>query len=185
MADENIFDNSSIRLPQPEEVTKSEREDAFGAYIMMFAALYFPIPLAEIPTSAAYYFYHKKRSRFVAFHALQSFLLQIPVSVVSFGVIVWGIVLGVLAVMEKPVGAAQLIPWGVCMGLVVALNIAYMVISLIAAMKAKKGLITYLPWSGQIAFNKVFCSRSADESSVQRNAPPNLPPRASEDRANS
>ncbi len=182
MTTENNFKDSSIRLPQPEEVTKSEREDAFGAYIMMFAALYFPIPLAEIPTSAAYYYYHKKRSKFVAFHALQSFLLQIPVSLVSFGVIVWGIVLGVLFVMEKPVGAAEFIPWGVCMGMIVALNIAYMVISLVAAVKAKKGLITYLPWSGQIAFDRVFGSRAAEDSPVQHDVPPNLPPRSSEDR---
>ena len=170
------FETDWAPIPQAEEVTKQEREDAFGSYVMMFASFYIPIPLVEIPAAGIYYQYFKRKSRFVAFHSLQSFLLQIPVSLVSFGVAVWGIVMGVRAAMDKAPGMVQLIAWLVSMGLVVGGNIAYIVLSLRAAFHAKKGRITYLPWSGPLAYERVFGPGRIEIGPKPQYIPPNEPP---------
>src|SRR5512137_1316781 len=101
MEDIPEFNPEWLPVPQPDEVSKQEKEDAFGSYIMMFAGTYFPFPLIEILMAAIYYNYHKRKSRFVAFHSWQSLLLQIPVSLVSLGVVVWGLVLGVFSILGK------------------------------------------------------------------------------------
>ena len=72
MSDIPEFQTDWAPIPQSDQVTKQEREDAFGSYIMMFASFYIPIPLVEIPAAGIYYQYFKRKSRFVAFHALQS-----------------------------------------------------------------------------------------------------------------
>jgi uncharacterized membrane protein len=176
MSDIPEFQTDWAPIPQSEQVTKQEREDAFGSYIMMFASFYIPIPLVEIPAAGIYYQYYKRKSRFVAFHALQSFLLQIPISLVSFGVVVWGIVMGVRAAMDKAPGMVQLIAWLVSMGLVVGGNIAYIVLSLRAAFHAKKGRITYLPWAGPLAYDRVFGPGRIEIGPKPQNIPPNEPP---------
>ncbi|MEX2597058.1 MAG: hypothetical protein WEC59_09050, partial [Salibacteraceae bacterium] len=61
-------------LPQPDEIPDHEREDAMGAYLMMFAAVASALPLPVINLIAAiiYYYVNRRKSRFVHFHSLQS-----------------------------------------------------------------------------------------------------------------
>ena len=53
-------------LPHPDELGTRERDDAMGAYLMMFASLGLglPFPLINIIASAVYYFVNRKSSRF-------------------------------------------------------------------------------------------------------------------------
>ncbi len=63
-------------IPQPDQVKPSDREDGMGAYLMMFAALAagLPLPIINVIASLIYYFVNRKKSPFVHFHCLQSFL---------------------------------------------------------------------------------------------------------------
>ncbi|MGB2136003.1 MAG: hypothetical protein ACPHVU_00280 [Flavobacteriaceae bacterium] len=53
----------------------------------MFAAFAVGLPLPVINLIAAliYYFVNRKKSRFIHFHCLQSFLLQIPTTLLNWG----------------------------------------------------------------------------------------------------
>ena len=82
-----------IVLPQPADITQREKDDAMASYLMMFAswAVGLPLPLVNLVASVVYYAVNRKSSKFVAFHALQSFLSQVPVSLLNAGVVGWGI----------------------------------------------------------------------------------------------
>ena len=55
--------STPIALPQPDEIPKREREDAMGAYLMMFAAwgVGLPLPLLNLVAAIIYFFTNKKR----------------------------------------------------------------------------------------------------------------------------
>jgi len=55
----------SSAIPQPDEIPERQREDAMGAYLMMFAslALGVPIPLLNVVASIIYFFVNRKRCR--------------------------------------------------------------------------------------------------------------------------
>src|SRR6185503_9229661 len=80
-------------LPQPEEIAEREKEDAMGAYLMMFAAVAVGLPLPVINLIAAiiYYFVNRKKSRFIHFHSLQALLSQIPTTIINWGGVIWGV----------------------------------------------------------------------------------------------
>ena len=52
-----------ITIPQPNELSKREREDAMGSYLMMFAAFAvgIPIPTINLIASAIYYYANRKK----------------------------------------------------------------------------------------------------------------------------
>ncbi len=85
------------RPPRPSaspSLTRSpngEKEDAMGAYLMMFASLAIglPIPLLNLVASVIYFFVNRKAGPFVAFHALQALPHHIPVVLLNAGVIGW------------------------------------------------------------------------------------------------
>jgi uncharacterized Tic20 family protein len=167
-----------LPIPQPEEITKREREDAFGSYIMMFAGTYFPLPLIEVLAAAIYYKYFKRKSRFVAFNSLQSLYMQIPVSLVSLAAVGWGIGLAIAAVLKKAIGTGQIVAFVISLIGIVGVNIAYIVVSLVAAFAAKKGRFHYFPWAGPAAFAKVYGPgrinlNEEEPKPVPRNEPPN------------
>ena len=60
-------------IPQPEEISTREKEDAMGSYLMMFAAIGagLPLPMLNIIATFIDYFLHKSKGRFVRFHVLQ------------------------------------------------------------------------------------------------------------------
>src|SRR5882757_7330637 len=80
-------------LPQPEEIPEREREDAMGAYLMMFAAVAvgLPLPVINLIASVIYYYINRKKSRFIHFHSLQSLLSQIPTTIMNWALVIWGV----------------------------------------------------------------------------------------------
>ena len=82
-----------VNLPQPDQLPEREKEDGMGAYLMMFAAFAVGLPLPVINLIAAliYYFVNRKKSRFIHFHCLQSFLSQIPTTLLNWGLLYWGL----------------------------------------------------------------------------------------------
>jgi len=81
-------------LPQPDEIEVRVREDAMGAYFMMFAtaAIGLPLPVLNLVAAIIYYFINRDKGRFVRFHTLQSLYSQIPVSLLNSGLVAWTIV---------------------------------------------------------------------------------------------
>jgi len=165
-------------LPQPGEIPAAERDDALGAYLMMFASLAvgLPLPFLNLIASFIYYSINKKRSAFVAFHALQALLAHLPVAIGNAGAVV-GFIFILIGRRAAP-GAF----WIFLVALVV-LNILYLVYSIIAMLRAAKGRFYYIPLAGRAAFSFWFGEgadsrrRRAEERSARGRDDGNLPPR--------
>jgi len=159
----------SITLPQPDEISRREREDAMGAYFMMFAAwgIGLPLPFLNLIAAGIYYGIHKKKSRFVAFHALQSLSSQIPVTIANAGLLFW-----LIRNLVRDFGFNS--SFWVYMTFVAALNIAYLVTSLVALSRAYKGNFFYFPIFGRMAFDNWYGTNAPGdgESKVRPNRPP-------------
>jgi uncharacterized membrane protein len=159
----------ALVLPQPQEISQRDKDDAMAAYLMMFAswAVGLPLPLVNLIASVVYYGVSRKGSRFVGFHSLQSLLSQVPVSLLNAGVVGW--LIGILATGFRfpPVFFAFLF-------FTVAVNIAYIVLSIIALVNANRGRFYYMPWFGRVAFAR-FYGPDADgtkKAADFRNLPP-------------
>jgi uncharacterized Tic20 family protein len=157
-------------LEQPHELTTREKEDAMGAYLMMFAALGagLPLPIINLLAAIIYYYIHKSKSRFVQFHAYQALIATVPTALINAGLMFWAIRIfffegwHVTNNFKGYVAAA------------VIANLAYFVIGIIAAIKARKGMYYYYIFFGKIAYQKVFAIK---ENAVVSDAPLNQPPR--------
>ncbi len=66
-------------IPQPDEISVREKEDAMGAYMMMFASagIGLPLPIINLIAALIYYYVNKDKGRFVRFNTLQSFFSPI------------------------------------------------------------------------------------------------------------
>ncbi len=164
-----------IILPQPEEISKREKEDAMGAYLMMFAAMGagLPLPLINLLASVIYYFINKNKSRYVAFHSFQSLVTQIPISILNAILLGW-LIRSFIIAGDFVFSTA----FFVYLGFVVLWNIVYMVLSIVACVKARKGLLYYMFLFGTISFDRFYGERALKEqkflSDKQREA--NVPP---------
>jgi uncharacterized membrane protein len=161
----------SVRLPQPEEIPDREKEDAMGAYLMMFASLAIgiPIPLANLIASVIYFFVNRKNGTFVAFHALQALLTHVPVVLLNAGVVGW--LVGILIVPpHNNFGPAFF--W--YLFFVVLVNIAYIVWSIVALVHARKGRFFYMPLVGRMCFARYYGpkAQSSRELRSWENRPP-------------
>jgi uncharacterized Tic20 family protein len=158
----------TVQVPQPGEITGREKEDAMGAYLMMFAAWAFglPLPVLNLIAAIIYFYVNKKVSRFVAFHSLQSLLSQIPVSILNVALLVWLIRILVTDLLFLPFFFIALI-------FVVLVNILYIAFSLVALVRARRGQYYYMPFFGRVAFARYYGPRAA---SLERKLPPNRPP---------
>lgn len=148
--DQNILDDHS--LPQPHEISERDREDAMGAYLMMFAAVAaaLPLPIINLLAAIIYYYVNRTKSKFIHFHCLQSLLSQIPTTVLNWGLLFWSIKIFFLNDWEiDEYFIAYLI-------LVFAVNLAYVIFSLIAAVNARKGKMYYFVIFGTVSYNAVF-----------------------------
>ena len=152
-------------LPQPEEISVREREDAMGAYLMMFAALAagLPLPILNLIAAVIYYFINRKKSRFVNFHSLQSVLSQLPTSLLNAVAVFWGIsiLIGDFDFSDEFKGyviAAALA------------NLMYIIFSILAAVRARQGRIYYFLFFGRIAYHNAFKIRP--EELRGQNTPP-------------
>ena len=121
-----------IQLPKPSELTSREKEQAMAGYTMMFASFFIglPIPFVGILASYVYYYANKKTSNFVAFHSFQSFLTQVPISLMNTGLIVWL----VIAFIKKDFHSG-FITYAIVVG---SLNFMYFIFSLIGAVMGTK-----------------------------------------------
>lgn len=157
-------------IPQPEEVSEREKQDAMGAYLMMFAttALGLPLPIINMIASVVYFFVNKSKGRFVKFHSLQSMYSQIPVSILNSYLIVWAIYI------FANDGTFSNVFWGL---LITAgfFNLIYFIFSIIAAVKAYHGRFYYFLFFGKLSYIQAYQIKNSDEVKNQQiNMPPKM-----------
>ncbi|WMN06005.1 DUF4870 domain-containing protein [Marivirga arenosa] len=153
-------------IPQPDEIDIREKEDAMGAYLMMFAALGagLPLPILNLIAAIIYYYINKGKSLFVRFHALQSLLSQLPTSLLNAVAVFWGLRIIFLDYPFTDVFKGYL--W-----LVGIANLLYVVFSLIGAVKARKGEMYYFILFGRLSYQSVFKKKSFEQNRIV-NQPP-------------
>jgi len=170
-------DNGNVILPQPEDIPRQEREQASGSYIMMFAGLYIPLPFIEIVMSIIYYFYYKRKSRFVAFHSYQSLITQLPITFFNTIVTVW-LIVGIWHYYKyNNTGMIFKIYFWIFLIFVVLWNLIYIIYSLVASFKANKGRLFYMLLFGRFAYAKYYSQNAVDEyEEIEKKNITNKPP---------
>jgi uncharacterized membrane protein len=132
-----------------EKLSLREREDAMGAYLMMFAAtaVGLPLPFLNIVASVIYFAVNGDKSTFVRYHALQSLYSQIVVSLFNAFAVIW-------AVRHLIFGhhhGMEWVAWAWALGV---LNLIYLVFSIVAAVQSRRGetprwiIFGWLAWRG-------------------------------------
>jgi uncharacterized membrane protein len=156
-------------LPQPEEIEVRVREDAMGAYFMMFAtaALGLPLPILNLVAAVIYYYVNRDKGKFVQFHTLQSLYSQIPVTLLNSGLLAWTIVNFVRDFEFSS------IYWGY-LAMTAAADLVYFIFSLVGAVKARKGNFYYFVFFGKVAYHQVFRIRTEVAPGAKRNRPPGM-----------
>jgi uncharacterized membrane protein len=157
-------------LQQPSEIPEREKEDAMGAYLMMFAAVAvgLPLPIINLIAAIIYYYINRKKSRFIHFHSLQSLLSQIPTTLINWGVVFWAVN---IAFRESWKLSPEF--WGYTI-FAAACTILYFIVSVIAAFKARSGKMYYFLFFGKIAYEAAYKVRPEDHAETTRieNKPP-------------
>ncbi len=155
-------------LPQPQEISIREKEDAMGAYLMMFAsvAVGLPLPIINLVAAVVYYYINRSKSKFVHFHSLQSLLSQLPTSILNGVAVIWT-VRNFFVYDDFSQNY-----WGFIIMVGIA-NLLYFIFSIIAAYHARKGHFYYFIFFGKIAFQQVYLKNSSQESE-HYNQPPKL-----------
>jgi len=157
-----------LAIPQPDEVSIEEREDAMGGYFMMFASLAvgLPLPIINLIAAIIYYGLNKKKSPFVHFHSLQSLISQIPTSLLNAGLVFWFLRIMFYGNQEFD---------DTFMGYfwtVILANILYFVFSIIAAVRARKGRFFYFVFFGRIAYEMAYIKKDQNDKAAPVNKPP-------------
>lgn len=139
-------------VPQPQEIPEREREDAMGAYLMMFAAVAvgLPLPVINLIAAIVYYYVNRRKSRFIHFHSLQSLLSQLPTTFMNWGLLYW-----IINIWLLHDATADDLFYGYIVIVIVA-NIIYFTFSIVAAVKARKGRMYYLLFFGKLSYEMVF-----------------------------
>ena len=153
-------------IPQPDELTIREKEDAMGAYLMMFAtvAIGIPFPVLNLVAALIYLYINRNKGRFVYFHSLQSLYSQIPVTLLNAGLVVWFLICLIPDVQFTNEFIAYAIMTGIA-------DIIYLIFSLIAAAKARKGIFYYFVFFGKLAYHQAYLNRELTRKK-HVNAPP-------------
>lgn len=156
-------------LPQPEDLSKKEKEDAMGAYMMMFAAIAvgLPLPIINLIAAIIYYFVNRSVSRFVHFHAYQALISSLPLTLMNASGLFWA-----LRILFYDDWYATDYFYGY-IGMLFIANILYYIFGIIAAVKAYKGRMFYYWVFGKLAYHKAF--KNTGEESYSKK-PGNLPP---------
>ncbi len=158
-------------LPQPHEVPEREKEDAMGSYLMMFAAMAvgLPLPILNLIASIIYYYVNKGKSRFVKFHCLQALLSQAPTTICNAILVFWTVRIFFFNKLEV---TAAFKGYAIA---VLIINLSYIIFSIIASMKARKGQMYYMLLFGPIAYKQAF--GGAHHNANNEVEPTNQPPR--------
>ncbi len=157
-----------VNVPQPEEIGAREKEDAMGAYLMMFAAwgAGLPLPILNLIAASIYFFLNRKKSAFVAFHSFQSLLTQIPITLLNAGLIAWGVGIVFTDWSLSRTFAVYLV-------FTLMWNLLYMIFSVVACIQARKGRFYYFWVFGRIAFARYYGPGAARRAQADvRNSPP-------------
>ena len=156
-------------LPQPDEIEVRVKEDAMGAYFMMFAttAMGLPLPILNLLAAVIYYYVNRDKGKFVQFHTLQSLYSQIPVSLLNSGLVAWTIVNFV-----KDFDFTGLY-WGYLV-MTAAADLIYLIFSIVGAVKARKGIFYYFIFFGKLAYHQVYQIRPERPSAGPMNRPPRV-----------
>ena len=143
-------------LPQPHELSEREKEDAMGAYLMMFASLAtsLPLPVINLIAAVVYYYVNRKKSRFIHFNCLQSLLSQLPTTLVNWILLYWALQIFIFENYEiNDYFYAYL-------GFSVLANLIYFVYSVVAAVRARKGVFMYFILFGPYAYQQVYSKKN-------------------------
>ena len=160
-------------LPKPSELTEREKEDAMGGYLMMFASIAagLPLPIVNLIASVVYYYMNRKKSRFIHFHALQSLLTQIPISLGNAILVFSSINLFIVQEVNS-------VPDGfiVLASTVALINLLYFIFSIVAAIRARKGRMYYFVFFGKWCYEKIYSTTANWHYSEEPENDVNLPP---------
>jgi uncharacterized membrane protein len=156
-------------LPQPEEISERDKEDAMGAYLMMFAAVAIglPLPIINLIASIIYYFINRKKSRFVHFHSLQALISNIPTTIINWVAVIWGVTI----FLREDWHVTQEF-WAYLVFAGVSTFI-YFIINIVAAFKARQGKMYYMLLFGKMAYETAYRVRPEETNSSE---PVNKPP---------
>ena len=139
-------------LPQPHELSEREKEDAMGAYLMMFASLAtsLPLPIINLIAAVIYYYINRKKGRFIHFNCLQSLLSQLPTTLVNWGLLYWSLQ---IFFFDNYKTTDYFYAY---LGFSIIANLVYFIFSLVAAVRARKGIFMYFIFFGPYAYQKVY-----------------------------
>ncbi|MBI4977943.1 MAG: DUF4870 domain-containing protein [Spirochaetes bacterium] len=162
----SVTDDGVIAVPQPDDISEVEREDAMGAYLMMFASwgIGLPLPFVGLIAAFIYHMINRKKSPFVGFHSLQSLLMETPVSIANAGIVVWAVLI------FTPYASLNAWFWA-AVAVVSVWNIIYIIVSIIACVYARKGRFYYVMFFGRHAFRRYYLTPRRNAVS-DRNEPP-------------
>lgn len=155
-------------IPQPDQISTRDKEDAMGGYFMMFASLAagLPLPIINLVAAIIYYALNKKNSRFVHFHSLQSLLSQLPTSLLNAAAVIWASQIWIFENIEY-----SDVFKGYLIGTLIA-NLLYIIFSIVAAIQARKGRFFYFLFFGKLSFHYAFKLKAEN----QENSPVNKAP---------
>jgi len=154
-------------LPQPGDLAEREKEDAMGAYLMMFAAwgAGLPLPLINVIAAIIYFFVNRGKGRYVLFHCHQAMSTQVATGLVNAGAIFWS-----LRIFFSEHWHIQRYYVAYLLAAVI-INVFYLGYSIAAAVRARRGQIFYFPFFGLLAYRAAFAVRDEAQSSLV-NRPP-------------
>jgi uncharacterized Tic20 family protein len=158
MSDFEAPPNLPIPLPQPDEVKPRERDDAMGGYFMTFAALHLglPLPFINVLANVIYHAINAHKSRFAAFHSLQALLAGIPVAFINAVAVIWGVVLLVRGAPSDYHDMPDLTIFWAFLVFGVIVNLVFIVVSIVAAMRAHKGRFFYFWIIGPFVYRHYY-----------------------------
>ena len=167
--------DSELNMPQPEEISSRERERSLASYFMMFisSTIGLPLPFINLIASWIYYAYTKRTSSFVKFHSLQSLISQIPVTLLNTSLVIW-IATVVFSNFHQFKDALFTSSFFGFVATVIAVNLVYIIFSIIAAVRAFNGRLYYFPFFGNIAYKEAFLKQHDVQKKVFVNKPPQL-----------
>lgn len=162
------MEEQDIRLPQPDEIPEREKEDAMGAYLMMFAtvAMGLPLPILNLIAAIIYHAINRRTSRFVRFHSLQSLYTQIPVSLINAAAVIWFV-----RILIHDLWPLSDVFIGFLI-MALAANVLYVTVSVVAAVKARRGQLCYIWVAGRLSYYQAFLRPDPAEKTATANKPP-------------
>lgn len=129
-------------------LTERECEDASNFYILTLvtAMVGLPFPIINLIACIIYWLNSRSKSPFVRFHAFQSVTSQIPIIIMNSVGLTW-----TLRIIFSDVPFSKLYIGYIIT--IIIFNLIDYVYNIIAAIKARKGIIYRYAFFGDIAFN--------------------------------